>query len=222
MKQTKRARASREAAPATPTIGKDEIDRAVAAEVRVKNSYHSITSGTKKHRGCSDDDVEPAGGSMLHALWQRGKLNRRQLLAWRSFWDEIEKSYGDSGPLSVSYAERVSTSVAGAPRSDPSFEEDFNAHGLSGMRLATWNNEWLSVNQKWEYLRREERAIIEQLVRDHIRIVRGLKNVHSHDVAYIGEFLSGYRDNRQAIAAGVSRIQAILTNLADMYMIPVQ
>lgn len=219
MTQAKRQlRSRREAAP-VPQYSQDEIAAAIAAEARVKNSYLTLARYMQKHRGCTDEDVMPADGTMIYNLWLRGKLTRRQLIAWNMFWNDVEESYGASGPLSVSYAERVSTSVAGAPRTVHSTDEPFNAIGLADVRMASWNSAYASMTQKLDALRREERGIMDQLIRDHIRVVKGVRGMHSHDIAYIGGHLSGYKDNRQAIAAGVSRIQAMLNNLADMYMV---
>lgn len=209
-------RKKREAVPA-PQYTPDEIDAALAAEKRGQNSYMSLSRYLRAHRSCRDQDLAPADGSILYYLWSRGKLRRRQLLAWNAFWRDLQRSYGDSGPLTVSYKERVSTSSAGVPRSQ--FEdEEFNARGLADIRLAEWNIEHTTVQQKWELLHREEKGILEQLIRDHIKITTGLK-IHCHDISYLGSFLSGYKDNRQSLAAGVSRVQALLSHVADLYMI---
>ena len=214
---SKTLRQKREAV-SLPTYTTDEIAEALASERRVANSYYTLSAHLRMHRPCHDEDVMPEGGSMLYHLWTRGKLRRRHLLAWAYFWRDLQRSYGDSGSLTVSYSERVSTSSAGVPR--PEMEEDAKINGkdLASIRQAEWNAEHTSVQQKWEHLRSEEKGILEQLIRDQIRVTTGYK-IHCHDLTYIGSFLSGYRDNRQAIAAGVSRVQALLTNLADLYMI---
>jgi hypothetical protein len=154
----------------------------------------------------------------MYSLWRHGHLDKRQLMAWKRFIGDVEASEGDSGPLTVSYTERVSTSVSGAPRTESDRDEDFNARGVSGMRLAYWNTAWASHDEVWSTLREEERAIVEQLIRDHLKIVRGLK-IHGHDLAYIGNFFCGYKDNRQALSAAVSKVQSILKHLAYIYML---
>lgn len=214
----KKTKTRRLSAPAVPDVELAAIERAITHDKKNRNSYHSLPPYVRKRRGCTDEDVEPADGTILHPLWRRGKLERRELLAWKKFWGELERSSGDSGPLCVSYTERVSTSSAGAPRADSPMEEDFNAMGLAGMRLANWNKEWESIEQKWQYLRPTERAIIGELIKDHAKVVRGVK-IHSHDITYIGMFFSGYNDNRQSISSGVTRIQVVLSALADMYML---
>lgn len=207
----------REPAPTSPMTA-EEVNKALATDKATQNAYHSIARDTRKRRGCRDDDVEPIQGTIIHSLWRHWHLERRELIAWKRLCHDIELSVGDSGPLTVSYSERVSTSVAGAPRSESDREEEFNAIGLSGMRMAHWNPEWESANEKLGTLRSDELAIIGQLLRDHIRIVRHLK-IHHHDLAYLGEYFCGYKDNRQSLSAITSRIQGILTHLANMYLI---
>jgi hypothetical protein len=201
-----------------PQYTVDEIDAALAADKRLANSYHSLSIYLRKHNGCRDEDVAPLDGSILFHLWQRGKLRRRQLLAWKFFWRDLQRAYGESGPLTISYTERVSTSSAGVPRADGEEDEPITGKGVASVKMAEWNDEHTIITQKWDSLRREERGIMEQLIRDHIKVNTGLK-IHCHDLGYLGAFLSGYNDNRQAIAAGVSRVQALLNNLADLYMI---
>lgn len=210
-------RSKREVVP-LPQYTHDEVEAALNAEKRVRNSYHSLSIYLRMHRPCQDDALAPLDGSMLYALWKRGRLRRRQLLAWQRFWRDLQRSYGDSGPMTVSYRERVSTSTAGAPRDSGREDEPFSARALADVRMAEWTPEHETVQQKWAHLRREERGILEQLIRDHIRVSTGLK-VHCHDLCYIGGFLSGYKDNRQALAAGVRSVQATLSNLADLYLI---
>lgn len=210
-------RRKREAVP-VPEYTNDEIEEALAAEKRLANSYHSLSSYLRKHRSCRDEDVEPLDGSIIHQLWQRGKLRRRHLLAWKYFWRDLQRAYGESGSMTVSYSERVSTSTAGVPRADHEEDEPITGRGMANVKMAEWNMEHTIITQKWDSLRREERGIMEQLIRDHIRVSTGIK-IHCHNLGYLGEFLSGYKDNRQAIAAGVSRIQALLNNLADLYAI---
>lgn len=215
---SKRLRQQREAAPLPPPYSKDEIAEAIAADERVRNSYHSLSSHVRKHVGSTDHSLEPDEGTIIHDLWRRAKLRKRQLMAWAAFTKDLERTYGNSGPLCASYQQSVSKSAPGTPRTDTPDDEPISAHGLADVSLASWAIEHDTIQQKWLYLRREERGIMEQLIRDHIRVTRGVK-IHRHDLAYMGNFLSGYNDNRQCIAAMVSRIQAVLSNLADLYMI---
>ena len=214
---SKTLRSRREAVP-IPQYTPDEIETALLAEKRLANSYHSLSSYLKKHHSCRDEALAPIDGSILFYLWQRGKLRRRQLLAWKYFWRDLQRAYGESGSLVTSYTERVSTSSAGVPRPECDEDDVITGKNMANVRMAEWNAEHTIVSQKWDSLRREERGILEQMIRDHIRVSTGIK-IHCHDLSYLGSFLSGYNDNRQAIAAGVSRIQALLNNLADLYMI---
>ena len=214
-------RRRREVAP-LPNITPDEIEIALAADGRLKNSYHSMSLNVRMHRSCRDDDVEPLDGTIIHGLWCRGPdgpgLTRRQLVTWQRFWRDLQRSYGDSGPLTVSYKERVSTSSAGVPRPDMDDDEPINARGLANVRMAEWNAEYSRAQEAWSILNDDARAIIEQMIRDHLLVAENLR-IHCHTLAYIGTFLCGYRDNRQAISAAVARIQTALNNLARLYRV---
>jgi hypothetical protein len=195
-----------------------DIDVDADGDGGVRNSYHSIIPGIRKHRGCSDGDVEPVVGSILHRPWRAGLLTRRQLVAWNWFLHDWEESYGSSGQMSITYTERVSTSVSGVPRTELPYDDAISAINLADVRLAHWNGAFDSVSTKVGLLRPEGRAIIDQLLRNHIRVARGAK-IHCHDIAYIGGLMTGYQDNRLCIAAGMAKIGSMLDHLADMYMV---
>lgn len=197
-----------------------DIDAIILAEKRTKNSYLSLSIDLRMHRPCRDYDLAPEDGSIMRHLWRRGKLNQRHLKAWQMFWRDYCRSYGDSASLITSYQERVSTSSAGVARetSEDEGERSITGKRVANIRMAEWSPEFAIIDEKWKNFRKEERGILDQLIRDYITVTSGTK-IHSHDLAYIGKHLSGYKDNRQAIAAGVARIQAIMTHLADLYMV---
>lgn len=214
---SKKLRQKREAAPLVPYTP-DEIQQALEAEKRLQNSYHSLARYLRKHIGCTEEALEPDDGTIMHNLWARKKLRRRHLIAWKLFTRDFERSLGNSSSMVTSYSERVSTSSAGTPRTDLPEDEPLSGRSLADINLSEWNNEHTFIQQKWDCLHKEERGLMEQLIRNHIKVTRGVK-IHHHDGAYIGSFLSGYQDNRQCIAAFVSRVQAMMSHLADLYMI---
>jgi hypothetical protein len=215
---SKKLRQKREAAPLPPSITVDEIQAAIEAENRTRNSYHSLSAYVRKHIGCTSSELEPPYGTFIHRMWSRGQLRYRQLKAWQMFTQDLERSYGNTGPLCASYSDRIAAPLTDTINYGYDDDEPISGKAVAGISLATWNSEHSSLQQKYDNLRREERGLIEQLIRDYIRATRGIK-IHCHDAAYIGSFISGYTDNRQCIAAFVSRVQAILSSLADMYMI---
>jgi hypothetical protein len=184
-----------------------EIEQALASEAQVAASYMSLSHHLRMHRACRDDELEPVDGSIVHQLWRKGQLTRQQLSAWRQWLADMNAAHGSTNGLCIGYE----------PRGDGgSTSNDHAAYHGPG---TYWNAAQSRVEQVWKSLRFHERGLIEQLFRDFLKH-SGVKQIHSHDLQYLGGFLSGYNDNRQKISAGGSAIQRLLTSLGEIYMIP--
>lgn len=180
----------------------------VDAEANVRDSYNSLNHYLKMHRSCRDEGLEPNEGSILNTLWRKGQLSRQQAMAWQWWYQDMRRAIGNTNALHVGYS--------GA--SEGNFVSREAERAYPG-HSTYWTAEAAKIEEVWERLRDHERGLIEQLFRDTLR-TEGLKEVHAHDLKYIGNFLSGYNDDRQKIAAGVSAIQRLLTSLAEIYRIP--
>lgn len=186
----------------------DEISQMLEAEKRLQDSYNSLNQHLRMHRQCRDEKLEPVDGSILHQLWRKGQLSRQQLMAWHRWYADMHRALGSTDKLSVSYLERSDGGGSGG--------NDAAAYHGPG---TYWNAEAAKVEEVWGKLRRHERGLIEQLFRDVLRH-SGIKEMHAHDLRYLGGILSGYNDDRQKIAAGVSAIQRLLISLAEIYCVP--
>jgi hypothetical protein len=185
-----------------------EVEAMLDGEKRLQDSYNSLSQHLRMHRQCRDENLEPTDGSIIHKLWQKGQLSRQQLMAWHRWFTDIRRAAGNTDKLSVSYQQRSDGTGSGGN----------DAAAYYGP-LTNWNAEFSRIEQIWGRLRNHEKGLIEQLFRDAIRC-SGLKEIHSHDLRYLGGMLSGYNDDRQKIAAGVSAIQRLLASLAEEYQIP--
>lgn len=185
-----------------------EIDQMLDAERRLQDSYNSLSHHLRMHRKCVDDTLEPVGGSILHHLWRKGQLSRHQLIAWQKWYSDMRRALGNTNKLSVQYRE---ASDGGSPGGN----DTAAFHGP----LTYWNAQAAKVEEIWGKLRGHERGLIEQLFRDALRN-DGCKSLHAHDLKYLGGILSGYNDDRQRVAAGVSAIQRLLNSLAEIYRVP--
>lgn len=186
----------------------DEIGRMLDAEKRLQDSYNSLSYHLRMHRRCVDEKLEPAEGSILHQLWRKGHLSRQQLIAWHRWLSDMRRALGKTDKLTVSYEERADSGGSGS--------NDATAFHGPG---TYWTAEAAKVEIVWEKLRSHEKGLIEQLFRDTLRH-SGYKEVHAHDLRYLGGIMSGYNDDRQKIAAGVSAIQRLLATLAEIYQVP--
>lgn len=185
-----------------------EVEEMLDGEKRLQDSYHSLSQHLRMHRRCVDENLEPIEGSIIHKLWGKGQLTRQQLMAWHRWFTDMRRAAGNTDKLSVSYQQRSDGTGSGG-------NDAAAYHGP----LTNWNAEFSRIEQVWGALRSHEKGLMEQLFRDAIRC-SGVKEIHSHNLSYIGGMLSGYGDNRQQIAAGVSAVQRLLSSLAELYRIP--
>jgi hypothetical protein len=183
-----------------------DIREMLASEKALQASYNSLSHHLRMHRGCQQDNLAPNHGSILHSMWQKKQLTWMQLKGWQKFYIDLKGALGSSGSVVSSY------SGGQAEGNYASRELQRETPGPS----ANWNDHSERLGQTWALLRRHERGLLEQLIRDTIR-TEGYKDVHAHSLAYLGNILSGYSDNRQCNAAAVSAIQRLLTSIAENY-----
>lgn len=193
-------------APVRDIVTAEDVEKLLGGEARFTESYHSLNHFLRQHRRCVDDGLEPIDGSILHQLWRKGQLTRQQLIAWRTWFADMNHAVGSSNKLTASYE----------PRGDGSASNDVVAFHGPG---TYWSAAQSRIEAVWAALRCHERGLIEQLFRDALKH-SGFKTIHAHDLRYLGGFLSGYNDDRQKISAGVSAIQRLLTSLAEIYRVP--
>ena len=182
-----------------------DIQEILASEKILLESYNSLDKHLRMHRPCQDDGVAPNHGSHLHALWGKGQLSKQQLYGWMMFYDDLKKAKGASNSV-------VSSMGGGST-------VDYASRQLQRSRpghTSGWNKQAARLEDVLGGLHDHERGLLVQLVRDALR-TEGFKEIHAHTLPYLGNVLSGYRDNRQAISAAVSRIQALLTSIAEKY-----
>lgn len=140
-------------------------------------------------------NYEPPRGTVLHRLWRGRKLTRRQCQAAEKFFEIVGFAVegGGSGGLLPTYAPRVQSS---RQEFYPTFFQNYYLRELQAIERSVCVHEWL---------------VLRGLVRDFYWHGRG----GDLDLEYFGTLCSGYKDRRQAYAAGVSRIQCVLTSLAE-------
>lgn len=182
-----------------------DIREMLASEKALQESYNSLDQHLRVHRPCQDEALAPNYGGMLYRMWQQKKLTKQQLDGWQSFWEDLMKAAGSSNSV-VASLEGGST-------------VDYATRELQKARpgpAAHWNLHAVRVTEAWNSLRKHERGLLAQVIRDTLR-TEGNKDIHAHSVDYLGGILSGYHDNRQKIAAGVSAIQRLLISIAEFY-----
>lgn len=187
-----------------------EVRKMVESEARVRDSYNSLSHHLRMHRGCDDEKLAPNHGGIMHGLWLKEQLTRQQLKAWQWFYDDLRCAMGSSNAL---VASATGGGANGGNQASRQLEKAYPGHS------SYWNEQANRVEEVIGKLRGHEKGLLEQLVRDTLR-TEGHKDVHAHDLRYLGNILSGYRDDRQKIAAAVSAIQRMLSSLAEIYGIP--
>lgn len=183
-----------------------DIREMLASEKALQESYISLSNLLRMHRGCQETNLAPNHGSILHGMYAKGQLTWQQLKGWQKFYADLKGALGVSGSVVSSYS--------GGPA-----EGNYASRELQRETpgpTAKWNDQSVRLAETWGLLRRHERGLLEQLIRDAIR-TEGYKDVHAHTLAYLGNILSGYSDNRQCNAAAVSAIQRLLTSIAENY-----
>jgi hypothetical protein len=192
-------------------------------EILVRESLNTMSRYLTMHRPCTDF-LEFQEGSIIEDIRRRGRLRRHHVLAWAKWWAVVCAAHGSTGGMTVSYQERVDTSLPVDPLSEYSLyfnnsEELERAIDRSKpyIYLTSAADEYARL---WEWLRHEERGLIEQLTRDYHR-ASGHRDVHASTLTTLGMVMSGYSDNRQSISAGVSRVQACLNSVAEFYRFPI-
>jgi hypothetical protein len=189
-----------------PMAWESDIHQILASERAIQESYNSLDKYLRMHRPCRDDGLAPNHGSELHKLWQKGHLSKQQLYGWQMFYDDLKRAQGSSMSLISSM------SGGGSEGNYASRELQKSRPGHSSY----WNKQAARLEDILGNLHDHERGLLVQLVRDALRS-EGHKEIHAHTLAYLGSIMTGYRDNRQAIAGAVARVQALLTSLAESY-----
>ena len=139
---------------------------------------------------------EPSKGTVLHRLWKYGKLTQRQCRAAEKFLEIVEFSReGTSGGFLPGYKMRVDEGRQGF---EPSYFQNFYAQELE------------QIEQGLAY---HEVLVLRAIVRDFYWHRHGEKL----EPEELGKLCSGYKDNRQAYAAGVSKLQSVLHSLAEYF-----
>lgn len=185
-----------------------DIREMLASEKALQASYNSLSHHLKMHRGCQKNTLAPNHGSILHGMYMArgGQLTWQQLKGWQMFYADLKGALGSSGSVVSAYSGGAS-------------EGNYASRELQKETpgpTTHWNDHSVRLGQTWAMLRRHERGLLEQLIRDAIR-TEGYKDVHAHSLAYLGNILSGYADNRQCNAAAVSAIQRLLSSIAEIY-----
>lgn len=182
-----------------------DIQEILASEKAMLESYNSLDRHLRLHRPCHEEGLAPNHGSHLHSLWQKGHLTKQQLYGWQMFYDDLKRAKGASNSI-------VSSMGGGSTM-------DYASRQLQRSRpghTSAWNMQAARLDEVLGGLHDHERGLLVQLVRDALR-TEGFKEIHAHTLPYLGSVLSGYKDNRQSISAAVSRIQALLTSIAEKY-----
>lgn len=213
-------------------------------EVRVRESMNSMSRYLTMHRPCMDEGYELQDGSILEDIRKRGYLRKHQIMAWMKWYGLVMAAHGRSDAMTVSYNERVDTFLPSNDEDTWFGENHVDAEDYGGSRLSGYaisdrlesrkrqikrrDTKYLTsitpagaqFQEIWEFLREEERGLVEQLTRDYYR-ASGEREIHAPTLPTLGFILSGYRDNRQQIAAGVTAIQRLLNSVAQFYRLPI-
>jgi hypothetical protein len=179
-----------------------------AAEKALQASYNSLSTHLRMHRPCQDEALAPNYGSILYKLYQQKKLTKQQLYGWSFFWDDLRRERDRESSQSM-----VMGVEGGASQGNYASRELRKKVPGPSARLTKEGERARAI---WHSLRSHERGLLDQMIRDALR-TEGYKEVHAHTVDYLGGILSGYADNRQKIAAGVSAIQRLLSSIAEAY-----
>lgn len=183
-----------------------DIREMQASEKALQESYNSLSGFLRMHRPCRDEPLAPNPGGILHRLWGRGHLTKQQLYGWQTFWSDLRKERESSNAL-------VGSLAGGSSEGNYPAREMQRATPGPSTRLT---REGERARQVWHLLHKHERGLLEQLIRDTLR-TEGYKEVHAHSMDYLGKVLSGYSDNRQAVAAATRAVQGVLTSIAEKY-----
>jgi hypothetical protein len=149
-------------------------------------------------KGEAIESFKPREGSQINRVWRMLKLDERQQIAWVQFADDVALAYGKSGAVCAAYGEQVAQgdgSELKIPRAKT------NVYYRRIERLLT------------EYLTREERALLYELLQD------ALKANSSLSLETIGVLRSGFSDKTSTRVAGVVHVQTLLSRLAAFYQV---
>lgn len=211
---------------------KRELAKARSAdEVRLRETYNTLSRYLTLFRACTDDVIICWGkpfnavmkdGSIVEDIRRRGKFRKHHILAWHKWYACVTAAHGVTDGMTSSYNEAVDKSLPVISANTFQFS-DQDALEVAIKRSAPYIHltaAGAEYQQLWDFLRDEERGLIEQLTRDYYR-AGGERDIHAPTLAYLASGMSGYNDNRQSISAGVSRIQALLSSVAQFYGIPI-
>lgn len=214
----------------TGELNNDLIDARRAYE-HWRETYNTLSRYLTLHRPCAEETIIYRGrpinavmkdGSIMEDIRRRGLLRQHQILAWHKWYACVTEAHGVTDGMTSSYNEAVDKSLPVVSVNSFDFK-DRDALEVAIKRSAPYihlTQAGAEYQQIWDFLRNEERGLLEQLTRDYYR-ADGIRDIHAPTLAYLGSGLSGYHDNRQTIAAGVSRIQALTNSIAQFYGIEI-
>jgi hypothetical protein len=147
-------------------------------------------------RGVALVDFQPKQGTQVHRVWKMQKLDDRQQIAWQQFIDDVMLAHGKSGNVTSGYGE---------------FSDKGNGNEFK-VPTAYTNTYYRRLERLLKgFLSRRERALILELLQDHLQANSSLQ------IETIGLVRSGYGDKASARSSGVTHIQNLLDRVADFY-----
>lgn len=146
-------------------------------------------------KGERERAFEPRAGTELHRVWKMGRLNLRQQRAWMKFRDDCDKAHGKSGGVTSSYGEQT------------------GGNEPTEKRLTAYENEEYRrvMHLVHSYLIFEERQLLQAMLQNDLKTGEHLS------LELVGLIRSGYSDEGDARASGVTHIQTLLTRVASYY-----
>jgi len=147
------------------------------------------------HRGERERAFQPRAKTLVHKIWNAGRLSLRQQRAWFKFVDDFHKAEGKSGSVSASYGDYT----------DKSDDGDFK------VPTAYTNAYYQKISRICNALSRREYALLKDLVQNELKATDNIK------LEIIGLMRSGYQDKNSARVAGVVNVQLLLDRIADEY-----
>ncbi len=145
-------------------------------------------------KGAREKAFEPKPKTLVHKVWDMGKLSIRQQQGWAMLCKDIQEAFGKSGSVSSGYGELHDGG-------EPTF-----------LPRAYVNEAYRRLDDlEKRFLSRREKALLKDLVRNTAQ--------ESHEIKFehIGLIRSGYGGENSAHVAGVVHTQVVLDRLADFY-----
>ncbi len=156
------------------------------------------------------DRYKPKKGTVLHRLWEQGHLTERQCRAADMFIDIVSRANDGKIPgLTASHQPVVDTSGNRDSRYDLDKMRPTKVMSIAPNSYARREKEVMN------YLHRHEALILLAVKRDYYFEQFGEKL----DPRDIGKACTKYKNEGQLYAAGVSKLQSMLTSMAEYFTI---